>query len=69
MYRRATSEAILIFGRANLGMPSDDITITLDNIISNTIPLRERGIYIAIVRTIDFSGIALVRYMGGVFLT
>ena len=61
----ATNGAMLIAGRAIQGMGSGGINMIVDVIISDLVPLRERGNYMACVLTVYFVGTALGPWVGG----
>ncbi|RDL36049.1 putative multidrug resistance protein fnx1 protein [Venustampulla echinocandica] len=61
----ATNGAMLIAGRAIQGMGSGGINMIVDVIISDLVPLRERGNYMAFVLIVYFVGMALGPYVGG----
>ncbi|KAK5064627.1 hypothetical protein LTR84_000461 [Exophiala bonariae] len=61
----AESGAMLIGGRAVQGMGAGGINMIIDVIISDLVPLKERGNYIAIVLTVYFIGLAVGPYVGG----
>lgn len=61
----ATNGAMLIAGRAVQGMGSGGINMIVDVIVSDLVPLRERGNFMAIVLTVYFVGTALGPYVGG----
>ncbi|PYI00035.1 multidrug resistance protein fnx1 [Aspergillus ellipticus CBS 707.79] len=61
----ATNSAMLIGGRAVQGMGSGGINMIVDVIISDMVPLRERGNYIAFVLVVYFVGTALGPWIGG----
>ncbi|GAP85066.2 putative major facilitator superfamily general substrate transporter [Rosellinia necatrix] len=64
----ANNGATLIAGRAIQGMGSGGINMIVDVIISDLVPLRERGNYTAYVLLVYFIGTALGPYVGGVSL-
>lgn len=64
----ATNGAMLIAGRAIQGMGSGGINMIVDVIISDLVPLRERGNYMACVLTVYFVGLALGPWVGGVIV-
>ncbi|MCJ1246457.1 hypothetical protein MMC30_003664 [Trapelia coarctata] len=61
----ATHGATLIAGRAVQGMGSGRINMIVDVIVSDLVPLRERGNFMAMVLTVYFVGTALGPYVGG----
>ena len=61
----ANNGATLIAGRAVQGMGSGGINMIVDVIISDLVPLRERGNYMAFVLIVYFIGTAVGPYVGG----
>ncbi|KAI1363700.1 major facilitator superfamily domain-containing protein [Xylaria arbuscula] len=61
----AQNGATLIAGRAIQGVGAGGIYIIIDIIVSDLVPLRQRGNYIAIILTIYTVGLALGPYIGG----
>ena len=61
----ANNGATLIAGRAIQGMGSGGINMIVDVIISDLVPLRERGNYMAFVLIVYFIGTAVGPYVGG----
>ncbi|CAK7240847.1 MAG: hypothetical protein STHCBS139747_002297 [Sporothrix thermara] len=61
----AHNGATLIAGRAVQGMGSGGINMIVDVIVSDLVPLRERGNYISLVLLVYFVGMALGPYVGG----
>lgn len=61
----ASNGAMLIAGRAIQGMGSGGINMIVDVIVSDLVPLRERGNYMAFVLLVYFVGMALGPYVGG----
>ncbi|KAA6407165.1 MAG: Major facilitator superfamily general substrate transporter [Lasallia pustulata] len=61
----ASSGAMLIAGRAVQGMGSGGINMIVDIIVSDLVPLRERGNYMAMVLTVYFVGTSLGPFVGG----
>ena len=61
----ATNGAMLIAGRAVQGVGSGGINMVVDVIVSDLVPLRERGKYMAMVLTVYFVGTALGPFVGG----
>ncbi|KAJ0108528.1 Major facilitator superfamily general substrate transporter [Diaporthe amygdali] len=61
----ASNGAMLIAGRAIQGMGSGGINMIVDIIVSDLVPLRERGNYMAVVLVVYFVGTALGPYIGG----
>ncbi|EON97815.1 putative multidrug resistance protein fnx1 protein [Phaeoacremonium minimum UCRPA7] len=64
----ATNGAMLIAGRAIQGMGSGGINMIVDVIISDLVPLRDRGNYMACVLTVYFVGTALGPWVGGIIV-
>ncbi|KAI0436182.1 DNA repair protein RAD50 [Xylaria telfairii] len=64
----ANNAATLIAGRAIQGMGSGGINMIVDVIVSDLVPLRERGNYTAYVLLIYFVGTALGPYVGGAII-
>ncbi|KAK4444193.1 putative transporter [Podospora aff. communis PSN243] len=65
----ATNGAMLIAGRAVQGVGSGGMNVIVDIIISDLVPLRERGNYIAIVLAVYSVGVALGPWIGGVIVS
>ncbi|SPO01912.1 related to putative multidrug transporter Mfs1.1 (major facilitator family protein) [Cephalotrichum gorgonifer] len=61
----ARNGATLIAGRAVQGMGSGGINMIVDVIVSDLVPLRERGNYMAIILIVYFVGTAIGPYVGG----
>ncbi|PYI16873.1 MFS general substrate transporter [Aspergillus violaceofuscus CBS 115571] len=61
----AHNGAMLIAGRAVQGMGSGGINMIVDVIVSDLVPLRERGNYMAFVLLVYFVGTALGPWIGG----
>lgn len=61
----ASNGATLIAGRAIQGMGSGGINMIVDIIVSDLVPLRERGNYMALVLTVYFIGTSLGPFVGG----
>lgn len=59
---------MLIAGRAVQGMGSGGINLIVDVIVSDLVPLRERGNYMAFVLIVYFVGMAIGPYVGGAFV-
>jgi len=64
----ATNGAMLIAGRAVQGIGAGGMNVIVDIIISDLVPLRERGNYIAIILTVYAVGVALGPWVGGVIV-
>ncbi|KAI0900417.1 major facilitator superfamily domain-containing protein [Annulohypoxylon nitens] len=64
----ATSGAMLIAGRAVQGLGSGGIIMAADIIISDLVPLRQRGNYVAVILAIYGIGTTLGPFIGGVAL-
>ncbi|KAL8797418.1 MAG: hypothetical protein Q9182_007208 [Xanthomendoza sp. 2 TL-2023] len=61
----ATNGAMLIAGHAIQGMGSGGINMIVDVIVSDLVPLRERGDFMAIVLTVYFIGTSTGPFVGG----
>ncbi|KAI1840133.1 hypothetical protein JX266_013676 [Neoarthrinium moseri] len=61
----ATSGGMLIAGRAIQGAGSGGIVLTVNIIVSDLVPLRNRGTYMAIILAIFGIGIAVGPFIGG----
>ncbi|CAK7229923.1 hypothetical protein SCUCBS95973_007395 [Sporothrix curviconia] len=61
----AHNGATLIAGRAVQGMGSGGINMIVDVIVSDLVPLRQRGNYMSLVLLVYFVGLALGPYVGG----
>ena len=61
----ASSGNMLIAGRAIQGIGSGGIYVIIDIIISDLVPLRQRGNYMALILTIYTVGMALGPWLGG----
>ncbi|KAI1381463.1 major facilitator superfamily domain-containing protein [Hypoxylon crocopeplum] len=61
----ANSGAMLIAGRAVQGVGSGDLIMVVDIIISDLVPLRQRGNYIAVILAIYGVGTTLGPFIGG----
>ncbi|KAK4188648.1 major facilitator superfamily domain-containing protein [Podospora australis] len=61
----ASNGAMLIAGRAVQGMGAGGIYIIIDIIISDLVPLRQRGNYIAVILVIYTIGLAIGPWVGG----
>lgn len=61
----ATSGNMLIAGRAVQGVGAGGIYIIIDIIVSDLVPLRERGNYMAVILTIYTIGMSLGPWLGG----
>ncbi|KAK5661138.1 hypothetical protein OQA88_11028 [Cercophora sp. LCS_1] len=64
----ATNGATLIAGRALQGMGGGGINMIIDVIVSDLVPLRERGNYMAYVLGVYFVGLAIGPYVGGAII-
>ena len=64
----ANNGATLIAGRAIQGIGSGGISMIIDVIVSDLVPLRERGNYIAIVLSVYFIGMAIGPLLGGIIV-
>lgn len=58
----------MIAGRAIQGVGSGGINMIVDVIVSDLVPLRERGNYMAFVLIVYFVGMAVGPYIGGAFV-
>ncbi|KAF2182987.1 DNA repair protein RAD50 [Zopfia rhizophila CBS 207.26] len=61
----AGNAATIIAGRAIQGMGSGGINLIVDVIVSDLVPLRERGNYMALVLLVYFVGTAMGPWIGG----
>ena len=61
----ASNGGMLIAGRAIQGMGSGGINMIVDVIVSDMVPLRERGNFMAIVLTVYFIGTSIGPFVGG----
>lgn len=64
----ANGGAMLIAGRAIQGIGSGGVTMVNDVIISDLVPLRYRGNYIAILLLVATIGFAVGPFLGGVIV-
>ncbi|KAL2848896.1 DNA repair protein RAD50 [Aspergillus pseudoustus] len=64
----ATSENMLIIGRAVQGIGSGGVNMIVDVIVSDLVPLRERGNFIAIVLTVYAVGSSIGPFVGGIIV-
>lgn len=64
----ASSGGVLIAGRAVQGIGSGGLNMIVDVIISDLVPLRKRGNFIAIVLTVYFVGTAIGPFIGGLIV-
>lgn len=64
----ASSGAVLIAGRAVQGIGSGGLNMIVDVIVSDLVPLRERGNFIAIILTVYFVGTAIGPFVGGLIV-
>ena len=64
----AINGAMLIAGRAVQGIGAGGMNVIVDIIISDLVPLRERGNYIAIILAVYAVGVALGPWVGGVIV-
>ncbi|KAI1471039.1 MFS general substrate transporter [Daldinia caldariorum] len=64
----ARNSAMLIAGRAIQGMGSGGINMIIDVIVSDLVPLRQRGNFIAIIIAIYGIGTTLGPFLGGVIV-
>lgn len=61
----ANNSATLIAGRAVQGVGAGGIYIIVDIIVSDLVPLRQRGNYMAVVLTVYTVGTSLGPWVGG----
>lgn len=64
----ANGGAMLITGRAIQGVGSGGVTMINDVIISDLVPLRYRGNYIAILLLVATIGFAIGPFLGGIIV-
>ncbi|KAJ5904317.1 Major facilitator superfamily domain general substrate transporter [Penicillium tannophilum] len=64
----ATDANMLIIGRAVQGIGSGGINMIVDVIVSDLVPLRERGNFIAIVLTVYSIGSSMGPFVGGIIV-
>ncbi|KAK4869981.1 hypothetical protein LT330_005705 [Penicillium expansum] len=64
----ATGANMLIVGRAVQGIGSGGINMIVDVIVSDLVPLRERGNFIAIVLTVYSIGSSMGPFVGGIIV-
>ncbi|KAI1106411.1 MFS general substrate transporter [Jackrogersella minutella] len=64
----ARNPAMLIAGRAIQGMGSGGINMIIDVIVSDLVPLRQRGNFIAIITAVYGVGTTLGPFLGGVIV-
>lgn len=64
----ASNGGVLIAGRAVQGIGSGGLNMIVDMIVSDLVPLRERGNFIAIILTVYFIGTALGPFVGGILV-
>ncbi|KAJ5618171.1 Major facilitator superfamily domain general substrate transporter [Penicillium hordei] len=64
----ANSANMLIIGRAVQGIGSGGINMIVDVIVSDLVPLRERGNFIAIVLTVYSIGSSMGPFVGGIIV-
>ncbi|KAJ4397737.1 hypothetical protein N0V93_001972 [Gnomoniopsis smithogilvyi] len=64
----ANSGAMLIAGRAVQGIGSGGVNMIVDVIVSDLVPLRERGNYIAIILTVYAIGTSIGPFVGGIIV-
>ncbi|UNI19389.1 hypothetical protein JDV02_005574 [Purpureocillium takamizusanense] len=64
----ATNGAMLIAGRAVQGIGSGGIYIIIDIIVSDLVPLRERGNYMSVVLIVYTVGLAIGPWVGGIIV-
>lgn len=66
--RGATTGGMLIAGRALQGAGSGRIVLTVNIIVSDLCPLRNRGPYMALILAIFGIGVALGPFIGGIIV-
>ncbi|XXG96371.1 hypothetical protein Hte_002653 [Hypoxylon texense] len=64
----ARNPAMLIAGRAVQGMGSGGINMIIDVIVSDLVPLRQRGNFVAIITAVYGIGTTLGPFLGGVII-
>lgn len=64
----ANSGAMLIAGRAVQGIGSGGLNMIVDVVISDLVPLRERGNYIALILTVYSVGTSIGPFVGGIIV-
>lgn len=64
----ATNGSMLIAGRAVQGIGSGGIYIVIDIIVSDLVPLRQRGNYMAVIFIIYAIGMAMGPWVGGAII-
>lgn len=64
----ASNGGDLIAGLAAQGIGSAGLNMIVDMIVSDLVPLRERGNFIAIILTVYFIGTALGPFAGGILV-
>ena len=64
----AANGTMLIAGRAIQGIGSGGIYIIIDVIVSDLVPLRERGNYMAVILVVYTVGMALGPWVGGAII-
>jgi MFS family permease len=64
----ANGADMLIIGRAVQGIGSGGINMIVDVIVSDLVPLRERGNFIAIVLTVYSIGSSMGPFVGGIIV-
>ncbi|KAI1084610.1 MFS general substrate transporter [Whalleya microplaca] len=64
----AINPAMLIAGRAVQGMGSGGINVIVDVIMSDLVPLRQRGLFIAIIMVVYGIGTTLGPFIGGIIV-
>lgn len=64
----ANSAVVLIAGRTVQGLGSGAIAMMVDIIISDLVPLRQRGVYIAYVMVANLIGFAIGPWIGGLIV-
>lgn len=64
----SSNGGLLIAGRAVQGIGSGGLNMIVDMIVSDLVPLRERGNFIAIILTVYFIGTTLGPFVGGILV-
>jgi MFS family permease len=59
---------VLIIGRAIQGVGTGGLNVILDIILSDLVPLRDRGVYIAITLVVLTIGTSMGPFIGGVLV-
>ena len=64
----AVNGAMLIVGRGIQGIGSGGLNMIVDVIVSDLVPLRERGNFIAIILTVYSIGTTIGPFVGGIIV-